>query len=63
MRRGIKELPPERSPKKSSTVRSPRQEMSRQEDEDIELCLDNDLGAEWPGNVDCVAKATRKSRG
>ena len=43
---------------------SPTNVVSPRPDQDaVEACLDNDLGAEWPENSDCVAKAVTRSRG
>ncbi len=56
--------PPTGTPHKNSPhAPSPKDAVSPRPDEDaIEACMDNDLGAEWPGNIDCVEKAVKRSR-
>jgi hypothetical protein len=31
-------------------------------EEALDICLDNDLGAEWTGNADCIERVVKKSR-
>ena len=63
MPHGSKAPPTGTSHKKSPTAPSPQDAVSPRPDEQaIEACLDNDLGAEWPGNIDCVEKAVKRSR-
>jgi hypothetical protein len=48
---------------KSSETPSSANDASPQDDEEgIDACMDNELGAEWTGNIDCVEKAIRKLR-
>ncbi len=63
MPHGSKAPPTGTSHKNSPRAPSPKDAVSPRPDEDaIEACLDNDLGAEWPGNIDCVEKAVKRSR-
>jgi ribosomal protein L31E len=43
-------------------VSAPAEEVSRQAKENEgDVCLDNDLGAEWTGNIECEESAKRRS--
>jgi hypothetical protein len=38
-------------------------EVSRQANEnEADICLDNDLGAEWTGNIDCEEREKNKPK-
>jgi hypothetical protein len=63
MPHGAKTPPTRTSRRSSPSAASPKDAISPRPDEDVvEASLDNDLGAEWPGNIDCVEKAMRRSR-
>jgi hypothetical protein len=34
--------------------------LRRRAEEVIDICTDNDLGAEWPSNRDCIEKESKK---
>lgn len=48
----------------SLTIRQTADEGSAEQEtkQATQCCLDNDLGAEWPENADCIANATRRSQ-
>lgn len=58
MRNLAKPFPAKRRRAKGA-VPAPAEEVSRQAKEN--LCLDNDLGAEWTGNIECEEGAKRRS--
>jgi hypothetical protein len=63
MRRVAKRAPAKPSRGAMGTDPAPADEISRrtnQEEDDI--CLDNDLGAEWTGNIDCYGSAKNKPK-
>jgi hypothetical protein len=63
MPHGAKAPPIQTSHRSSPSAPSPKDEVSPRPDADaIEARMDNDLGAEWPGNIDCVEKAVKRSR-
>jgi hypothetical protein len=63
MPHGAKTPPAGTSRRNSPSAPSPKDVVSPRPDQDaVEACLDNDLGAEGPGNSDCVEKAVTRSR-
>ena len=63
MPHGAKTPPTGTSRRNPPSARSPKDAVSPRPHEDaVEACLDNDLGAEWPGNIDCVEKAVKRSK-
>jgi hypothetical protein len=48
--------------KPSETPSSANDALPQDDEEGIDACMDNELGAEWTGNIDCVEKALRKLR-
>jgi hypothetical protein len=68
MRRGAKEPSTRATRNAPRAVRSAAEGASRQveegtvEEDTVAACTDNDLGAQWTGNIDCVENAIKKSR-
>jgi hypothetical protein len=48
--------------KPSETPLSANDALPQDDEKGIDVCMDNELGAEWTGNIDCVEKALRKLR-
>lgn len=62
MRRSVKQAPP-RASRPPRMARPTTEPVPRQADADaVEICTDNDLGAEWTGNIDCIENAREKPR-
>ena len=63
MRRVAKRVPAKPSRGAVGTDPAPADEISRQSNQDEgDICLDNDLGAEWTGNIVCEgARRTNRS--
>ena len=63
MRRVAKRVPAKPSRGAIGTAPVPADEVSRQINQDEgDICLDNDLGAEWTGNIDCEESAKNKPK-
>jgi hypothetical protein len=63
MRRVVKRIPAKTSRGSIETDPAPADEISRQTNQDEDdICLDNDLGAEWTGNIDCEKSAKKKPK-
>jgi hypothetical protein len=63
MRRVAKRVPAKPSRGAIGTAPVPADEVARQinQDEGV-ICLDNDLGADWTGNIDCDGSANNKPK-
>lgn len=63
MRRVAKCVPAKPSQGSMGTDPPLADEMSRQtKEKEGDICLDNDLGAEWTGNIDCGETAQNKPK-
>jgi hypothetical protein len=64
MRRVVKRIPAKTSRGSIETDPAPADEISRQTNqEEDDICLDNDLGAEWTGNIDGEKKKPKRGSG
>jgi hypothetical protein len=63
MRRIIRRIPAKPSRDSMGTDPAPAGVLSRRTNQDEgDICLDNDLGAEWTGNIDCEESAKNKPK-
>jgi len=63
MRHVSKRIPTKPSRRSMGTDPALSDEVSRQANENEgDICLDNDLGAEWTGNIDCEESAKNKPK-
>jgi hypothetical protein len=63
MRCVVKRIPAKPSLGSMKTDPAPADEISRQTNQDEDgICLDNDLGAEWTGNIDCEESAKKRPK-
>jgi hypothetical protein len=63
MRRVVRRIPAKPSRGPMGTDPAPADGVSRQTNQDEDdICLDNDLGAEWTGNIECEESAKNKPK-
>ncbi len=63
MKPGAKELSMRPSRDSMSIARSQAGNVSQLRDSDASVCDDDDLGAEWTGNLDCYGNSKVKQKG